>query len=93
MVLVFINDITDVIKHCQIRIFADDTCLFITVDNSNKAAELINDDLKSIEKWANQWLVKFRPEKHESMLITLKKHQKTVNPPLFCKRSPDNKCR
>ena len=83
--LVFINDITDVIKHCKIRIFADDTCLFITVDNSNQAAELINEDLKSIEKWANKWLVKFSPEKTESMLITLKKHQKNVHPPLFLK--------
>ena len=30
--LIFINDITHVIKHCKIRLFADDTCLFIEVD-------------------------------------------------------------
>ena len=63
--LVFINDITYVIKHCQIRIFADDTCLFITVDNRNEAARLINEDLQAIEIWAEQWLVRFSTPKTE----------------------------
>ncbi len=31
--LLYINDLTAVIAHCNIRLFADDTCLFIEVDN------------------------------------------------------------
>ena len=37
--LIFINDIMQVIKHCEIRLFADDTCLFIEVNNPYEAAK------------------------------------------------------
>ena len=76
--LVFINDLTYVVKHCQIRIFADDTCLFITVDNRDIASNLINADLKAIEDWSNQWLVTFSAPKTESMLISLKHNQEPL---------------
>ena len=35
--LIFINDITEVVRFTQIRLFADDTCLFLTVDNRQQA--------------------------------------------------------
>jgi len=37
--LIFLNDIPHVVKHCQIRMFADDTSLFIEVDERVSAAE------------------------------------------------------
>ena len=43
--LVFINDLVYVVRHCKIRMFADDTCLFIEVDNREEAAAIIDDDL------------------------------------------------
>ena len=70
--LVFINDIVYVIRHCQIRLFADDTCLFITVDNREEAARLINEDLSHIQTWANEWLVTFSPPKTKTLLISNK---------------------
>ena len=71
--LVYINDLTHVINHCHIRIFADDTCLHITVDNKINAALLLNEDLKAIENWANLWLVDFSAPKTQSMIVS-KKH-------------------
>ena len=47
--LLFINDIVDEIG-CHIRLFADDTSLYITVENPDMAAELLNID--KIMKWA-----------------------------------------
>ena len=85
--LVFINDITNIVKHCQIRIFADDTCLYITVDNKDLAASLINEDLDAIEKWSKTWLVDFCPNKTESMIISVKKQQ-TNHPRLFFCHTP-----
>jgi hypothetical protein len=70
--LVFINDIVYVVRHCQIRLFADDTCLFITVDNREEAGRLINEDLTQIQMWANQWLVSFSPPKTKTLLISNK---------------------
>jgi hypothetical protein len=70
--LVFINDITSVINHCKIRLFADDTCLFITVDDREVAADLINKDLQNIQEWADKWLVTFSPPKTEALIISNK---------------------
>ena len=70
--LVFINDIVHVIRHCQIRLFADNTCLYITVDNRLDAAEMINDDITNIQSWADQWLVSFSATKTKSLLISNK---------------------
>ena len=70
--LIFIDDIVYVIRHCKIRLFADDTCLFIEVEDSTEAAYLINEDLKKIQTWASKWLVTFSPPKTEEMVITTK---------------------
>ena len=70
--LVFINDIVYVIRHCQIRLFADDTCLYITVDNREEAATLINEDINNIQTWAEQWLINFSAPKTKTLLISNK---------------------
>ena len=70
--LVFINDLAYVVRHCQIRMFADDTCLFISVDNREDAANLLNQDLAGIQHWSEQWLVTFSPSKTESMIVSNK---------------------
>jgi hypothetical protein len=73
--LIFINDITYVIRRCKIRLFADDTCLYIEVDDSEEAAEALNEDLDKIQTWADRWLVNFSPPKTEDMLITNKRNR------------------
>jgi hypothetical protein len=70
--LIFINDITHVIRHCQIRLFADDTSLFIEVDNRERAAQLMDDDLVAVTNWAKSWLVTFSPPKTEALIISTK---------------------
>ena len=70
--LLFIDDIVNVVTQCQIRLFADDTCLFIEVDNRERTAELINADLVQIQNWANRWLVTFSPTKTKSLIISNK---------------------
>jgi len=73
--LVYINDIvTDI--HSPIRLFADDTTLYIEVDDPQRAAHSINADLAKIQSWANSWLVTFSPLKTESLLFSRK-----TNPP------------
>ena len=65
--LIFINDLAHVISHTNIRLFADDTCLFITVDNRDLALAKINEDLESIFSWSNDWLVSFSPPKTKGL--------------------------
>ena len=55
------------------KLFADDTSLYIDFDNADQASAIINEDLKSIQDWANQWLVKFSPTKTKLMTCSNKK--------------------
>ncbi len=70
--LIFINDITEVVLHTKIRLFADDTCLFVTVDNRDQTADLVNTDLQALQEWSNKWLVTFSPPKTQSLIISNK---------------------
>jgi hypothetical protein len=84
--LIFINDITHVITRCKIRLFADDTCLYIEVDQPAVAAELLNTDLDAIHQWAKKWLVTFSPPKTEEMVISNKPPRN--HPPLLLNNQP-----
>jgi len=77
--LLYINDIVHVVNHCNIRLFADDTCLFIEVDDREQTANLVNDDLDAITAWSNRWLVKFSPSKTKSLTIS-NKYDAQLNP-------------
>ena len=48
--LLYINDIVADIQSC-VRLFSDDTILYIIVDNPTSAAEMINTDLETIHRW------------------------------------------
>ena len=69
--LIYINDIIKDIK-ANIKLFADDTSLFIEVDDPNIAAEVLNSDLDKIKLWADQWLVKFSAEKTRLMTCSFR---------------------
>ena len=79
--LLYINDIVDDINS-NIRLFADDTSLYIVVPDPITAAGIINTDITKISKWAKTWLVTFNPLKTESLLISRKLHQQ-AHPPIF----------
>ena len=79
--LLYINDLVQEIRYCNIRFFADDTCLFIEFDNRDEAARLIENDLSRIIQWSNKWLVKFSPQKTKSLIIS-NKVDRDLNPPI-----------
>ena len=84
--LVCINDIVNELN-ASLRLFADDTSLYIIVENLNTAAVTLNNDLKHISNWANDWLVDFNPSKTFSMLIS-RKRDPVNHPPLFMNNIP-----
>jgi len=69
--LIYINDITEGIES-NIKMFADDTSLFIDVDDPIQATAILNRDLQKIEKWSDKWLVKFSAEKTKLMTCTFR---------------------
>ena len=84
--LVYINDIVNDLN-ASVRLFADDTSLYIIVENPNTAAVTLNNDLKHISNWANDWLVDFNPSKTFSMLIS-RKRDSVNHPTLFMNNIP-----
>jgi hypothetical protein len=80
--LIFINDITTVINNCKIRLFADDTCLFIEVDERESAADAINEDLEKLNQWSKKWHVDFSPPKTKELLIS-RTREEGDHPQLF----------
>ena len=64
-----------------IRLFADDTSLYIFVDSPETAAGITNTDLSKMSNWAIDWLVRFNTDKTISMLISRKLIQ-VNHPPL-----------
>ena len=69
--LLYINDIVSEIDS-NIQLFADDTSLFIVVDNPLTAAGQLSIDLEKISQWATTWLVSFNPTKTVAMLFSRK---------------------
>ena len=62
-----------------IKLFADDTILYIVVDSPQIASDILNSDLQKNNIWSKKWLVKFNPAKTECLIFSNKR--KAVTPP------------
>ena len=65
----------------NVRLFADDTTLYIFVDNPAHSAELLNQDLSKLNAWSDKQLIKFSPPKTKAMTISLKRTN--TYPPIY----------
>ena len=80
--MVYVNDIVDDIS-CNIKLFADDTILYVTVDDYDQSTQVLNANLATIQRWADQWLVRFNPEKTKLLNISNKAETDHENYPVF----------
>ena len=59
--LTYINDLShDISSIC--KMFADNTSLFSKVKDSNLSLSDLNYDLETINQWAHQWKMSFKPD-------------------------------
>ena len=84
--LVYINDIVEDISS-TIRLFADDTSLYLIVDSPLEAAMTLNRDVSRVYAWAKKWLVTFNPDKSEALLIS-RKYNRPYHPPICMNGQP-----
>jgi len=80
--LIYINDMLSNISHVHTRLFADDTCLFVEVENRHDATVMMNDDLSRVQEWADKWLIDFSAPKTKVLTIS-NKPDKNENPPIM----------
>ena len=65
------------------KIFADDTSLFVVVDDPLTAHEILMYDLHLVEKWAKHWRMSFNPDSSKPPFeVTL---STKINPPLHAR--------
>ena len=69
--LLFLLHINGIVVNINssIRFFADDTSLYIIVDDPVRAAFQLNSDIEKVHEWATKWLVTFNPTKSESIIF------------------------
>ena len=53
---------TIIMVHNTTKLFADDAKIYSVVNSANDQDDLQN-DLKQLDKWSQDWLLKFNPEK------------------------------
>ena len=67
--LIFINDMSSVIKHGNISMYADDTTLYVSDTNVNIISEKLTEDIIEIKKWLGANKLFLNEDKTNVMLI------------------------
>ena len=82
--LLYINDLTEGISS-NMRLFADDSSLFIKVRDVGESHAQLMDDLDKITNWARQWKMEFNPDITKQAIEVIFSHRKKkpTHPPLF----------
>jgi len=79
--LSYINDLPTSL-HSTVRLFADDTIIYLTISNT-KDCNLLQEDLNKLSQWEKKWKMAFHPDKCQVLTISRKKttikHDYTLN--------------
>ena len=83
MFLIYVNDIVDVVD-CDLKLFADDTILYVTVDNDLRiSTNELNRNLQNFKGWSNEWFIKFNPSKTKLLNVSSKRSKNFENHPVI----------
>ena len=69
--LFYINDMPQGIRS-RVRLFADDTIVYLTI-TSDTDADNLQEDLDKLAKWEGKWKMAFHPDKCNVLTITRKR--------------------
>ena len=87
--LVYIKDLSEKITS-TVKLFADDTSLFLVVNDPNISANELDKDLELISEWAYKWKMSFNPYKNKQAqeVVFLQKQSKPKHPQLLFNKTP-----
>ena len=72
--LIYINDLPSYLSQgSQVRLFADDCVLYRKVENGDDTTKL-QTDLDDLQRWEDDWMMEFHPQKCQVLNITNKRH-------------------
>ena len=70
--LFYINDLPDNLNS-TVRLFADDTIVYLTI-TSQKDCHTLQDDLRKLAIWEDLWKMEFHPDKCTVLTVSKKKN-------------------
>ena len=79
--LIYINDLPNELKS-NAKLFSDDMSLFTIVKDKSETANILNNDLSEISKWAYNWKMLFNPDpsKPAQEVVFSRKKKEQSNP-------------
>ena len=69
--LTYINDMPEMVKSSETKLFADDSLLFRPINNQADSV-LLQNDLTSLQDWEDKWQMSFNTKKCQIIRITPK---------------------
>ena len=80
--LLYINDLPQAVKECDVRLYADDTCLSYTHKTVKTIEDKLNNDFNSLCDWFvdNKLSIHFGEDKTKSILFSPKNLRKRAEP-------------
>ena len=85
--ILYVNDMITAL-HSTPRLFADDTCLFLTAKNTFELDELGNSELSSLENWMDANKLTVNPTKSKFIVV----NSKIRAPQIYCSLFYNNTC-
>ena len=70
--LLYINDLPEN-THSQVRLFADDKAIYITINNHSDS-DTLQQDLDTLQTWERLWDMDFNPSKCQVLHISKSRH-------------------
>ena len=67
--IIYMNDLPDVLDHCSVTLYADDTVLYLASKSITKVESKINSDLSRVCSWMRANQLTLNIKKSKSMLI------------------------
>ena len=69
----------------HVKMFADDTMIFVVVRDPHSSSETLNQDLACVGNWARQWKMSFNPDPDKQAVEVLFSRQNNTvqHPPLY----------
>ena len=75
--IIYVNEMPNIVKHCKIILYADDTLLYYSSNSAKDIEQRINEDLLSISKWLDENLLTLNCAKSKFLLFGSNRRLKT----------------
>ena len=67
--IIYINDMPNIVKHCKILLYADDTLLYYSSKSASDIEKYVNGDVNLISQWLDQNLLTLNCKKSKFVLF------------------------